>query len=308
MIKTTIDVHGNLVIWWNGTSYHHEDSCGELLVKGSPTFWGFVFGAVIATIFAGLMSGLTVGLMSFDGKNLSILMSQSKDAVQRARAKRVHALVKHHHFLLVTLLLWNAAAFESLPLFLDRLMPSWAAVIVSVTFILIFGEIVPQAVCTGPKRLAIGASAYYLVLVLEYLAFPVAWVFGKLLDFILGSRHDRDAMFLYVSRETLGLKSANRSLLGQMVLVELHGESAEFEIGPRSQTKRNAYTACSAPTKKKEDNVVSSLLSRNALAPGEVRIEDHGVINVPSDEEDDSRSSAAVMCVGQRQDALELSH
>jgi len=50
--------------------------------------------------------------------------SQSKDEKQRTRAGKVHKMVKNHHLLLVTLLLWNAAAFESLPIFLDRLVPS----------------------------------------------------------------------------------------------------------------------------------------------------------------------------------------
>lgn len=233
-----LDDHGNIVIWINGTSYRHEESCEELVVPGSLSFWGFIGGAFISTMFAGIMSGLTVGLMSFDEKNLSILMTQSKDNLQRKRAHRVHEMVKHHHFLLVTLLLWNAAAFESLPLFLDRLVPSWLAVLISVTFILIFGEIIPQAVCTGPNRLAVGASAYYLVKVLEFFAFPVAWLFGKLLDNVLGHRDDRESMFLYVPREALGLKGSG-GLLGQMALVELHGESTELELSPSSNASKS---------------------------------------------------------------------
>lgn len=97
--------------------------------------------------------------MSFDAKNLAIIMQTSKCAKERQRAARVHALISRHHLLLVTLLLWNAAAFESLPIFLDKLAPTYAAIIISVTFILIFGEVIPQALCTGPKRLAIGARS-----------------------------------------------------------------------------------------------------------------------------------------------------
>lgn len=42
----------------------------------------------------------------------------------------------------VTLLLCNAAAMETLPLALDRLMPAYLAIIVSVTAVLFFGEYV----------------------------------------------------------------------------------------------------------------------------------------------------------------------
>lgn len=87
--------------------------------------------------------------MSFDEKNLQILAIQSTDPKEKKMAARVATLIKDHHLLLVTLLLWNAAAFESLPIFIDRLVPTTAAILISVTFILIFGEIVPQAICTG---------------------------------------------------------------------------------------------------------------------------------------------------------------
>ena len=53
--------------------------------------------------------------------------------------------------MLVTLLFLNALCMEALPLFLDKLLPAAVAVLVSVTAVLTFGEIVPQALCTGPK-------------------------------------------------------------------------------------------------------------------------------------------------------------
>ena len=47
---------------------------------------------------------------------------------EAAWATAVDPLVKKHHWLLVTLLLLNAVANEALPLFLDKLVPSWLAV------------------------------------------------------------------------------------------------------------------------------------------------------------------------------------
>ena len=54
-------------------------------------------------------------------------------------------VLKRPHWLLVTLLLVNAAAMEALPIFLDRLVsPTWA-IVLSVTAVLFFGE--PSLFC-----------------------------------------------------------------------------------------------------------------------------------------------------------------
>jgi metal transporter CNNM len=45
--------------------------------------------------------------------------------------------------MLVTLLLCNAAAMETLPIFLDKLVTPVEAIVLSVTLVLIFGEIIP---------------------------------------------------------------------------------------------------------------------------------------------------------------------
>lgn len=55
-------------------------------------------------------------------------------------AKRILHLVRRHHLLLVTLLLANAVAVESMPIFLAKLTSEVVAVIVSVTAVLLFGE------------------------------------------------------------------------------------------------------------------------------------------------------------------------
>ena len=68
---------------------------------------------------------------------------------EKMLATKLYPLVKRHHWLLVTLLLLNTLANESLPLFLDEIVPSpLIAIIFSVTFVLIFGEIVPSAIFT----------------------------------------------------------------------------------------------------------------------------------------------------------------
>jgi len=58
---------------------------------------------------------------------------------------------------------------ESLPLFLDKMMPEFAAILFSVCVVLLFGEIIPQAICSR-YGLAIGGNLSWLVRILMFLS------------------------------------------------------------------------------------------------------------------------------------------
>jgi metal transporter CNNM len=107
-------------------------------------FMAISVGLVIA---AGLMSGLTLGLMSMDLVELEVL-KRSGTAKEQKYSAAIYPIVSNQHFLLVTLLLCNACAMEALPLFLDRLADPVTAILISVTAVLVFGEVLPQAVCS----------------------------------------------------------------------------------------------------------------------------------------------------------------
>ncbi|XP_031744774.1 DUF21 domain-containing protein At2g14520 isoform X2 [Cucumis sativus] len=89
---------------------------------------------------------------------------------------------------------------EALPIFLDSLVTAWGAILISVTLILLFGEIIPQSVCSR-YGLAIGATVAPFVRVLVWICFPVAYPISKLLDFLLG--HGRVALFRRAELKTL---------------------------------------------------------------------------------------------------------
>jgi metal transporter CNNM len=89
----------------------------------------------------------------------------------------------------VTLLLANALAMESLPIFLDAIVPSFWAIIISVTAVLFFGEVIPQAICTGPSQLKIACFLSPFVVFMMYFFAVVGYPISKLLDIILGE-HD----------------------------------------------------------------------------------------------------------------------
>ncbi|KAI3521996.1 hypothetical protein L1887_11473 [Cichorium endivia] len=137
--------------------------------------------------FAGLMAGLTLGLMSLGLVDLEVLI-QSGRPKDRIHASKIYPVVKNQHLLLCTLLIGNALAMESLPIFLDKIVPPWAAVLLSVTLILMFGEILPQAVCTR-YGLTVGATVAPFVRLLLWLFYPIAYPISKALDWMLGKGH-----------------------------------------------------------------------------------------------------------------------
>ncbi|CAI9786252.1 unnamed protein product [Fraxinus pennsylvanica] len=161
----------------------------------------FVHIAVIVflVVFAGLMSGLTLGLMSLSLVDLEVL-AKSGTPKDKKYAAKIMPVVKNQHLLLCTLLICNAAAMEALPIFLDSLITAWGAVLISVTLILLFGEIIPQSVCSR-YGLAIGATVAPVVRILVWICFPVAYPISKLLDLLLGDGHR--ALFRRAELKTL---------------------------------------------------------------------------------------------------------
>ncbi|XP_022894562.1 DUF21 domain-containing protein At1g47330 isoform X2 [Olea europaea var. sylvestris] len=150
-------------------------------------FFLYVLIIIGLVTFAGLMAGLTLGLMSLGLVDLEVL-SKSGRAQDRIHASKILPVVKNQHLLLCTLLIGNSLAMESLPIFLDKLVPTWAAILISVTLILVFGEILPQAICTR-YGLTVGATVAPFVQLLLWAFFPIAYPISKVLDWMLGKGH-----------------------------------------------------------------------------------------------------------------------
>ncbi|EFH42188.1 hypothetical protein ARALYDRAFT_495342 [Arabidopsis lyrata subsp. lyrata] len=150
-------------------------------------FWVYLLVCVALVAFAGLMSGLTLGLMSLSLVELEVMI-KAGEPHERKNAEKILPLVKNQHLLLCTLLIGNALAMEALPIFVDSLLPAWGAILISVTLILAFGEIIPQAVCSR-YGLSIGAKLSVLVRLIIIVFFPLSYPISKLLDLLLGKRY-----------------------------------------------------------------------------------------------------------------------
>ncbi|KAL0696631.1 hypothetical protein Bca4012_063811 [Brassica carinata] len=85
----------------------------ELQRGNHPWRWWFIYAGVscILVLFAGIMSGLTLGLMSLGLVELEILQ-RSGTPNEKKQASMIFPVVQQQHQLLVTLLLCNAVAME----------------------------------------------------------------------------------------------------------------------------------------------------------------------------------------------------
>jgi len=165
-----------------GTFYKEEHAS-----PGSYSFYIDIGISIFLVLFGGCMSGLTIGLLSLDPLNLEVL-KKSGDEQSKKYANGIAPLIERHHLLLVTLLMANAVAMESLPIFLDKLVSPLIAIIVSVTAVLIFGEVVPQAICSR-YGLSIGYYLRFFVWGIIFIFCIIAFPISIILDLIFDKNH-----------------------------------------------------------------------------------------------------------------------
>ena len=91
------------------------------------------------------------------------------------------------NYLLCTLLFGNVLVNVLIPLLLDGIPGANGPIAVAgSTFgIVIFGEIIPQALCSR-HGLSVGAKTMFLTKIFMLLTFPLSFPISKILDLILG--------------------------------------------------------------------------------------------------------------------------
>ena len=169
----------------NSTETHHLRKLGGAASDNSS------FALDIAMVFvcivcAGFAPGLTRGLLSLDYRKMTI-KSRSGSPIEKIQASKVLPIISRHHLLLVSLMLWNAAATEALPIFLSGLAPEYSAFLISFIVVLFAGNIIPAAILTGPKQLSIAANLLPLVFVVIVIFYPIAYPISYALDYAQGT-------------------------------------------------------------------------------------------------------------------------
>jgi metal transporter CNNM len=134
-------------------------------------------------ILSGIFSGLTLGLFSLGKTSL-----ERKIKLGDKRAVKIYSIRKNSSLLLCTLLLGNVAVNSSMAIFLGNIATGFIAGIVSTGLIVVFGEILPQAMFAR-HAMSVGYRTVWLVKVFIVLLYPIAKPLAIMLDKILGEEN-----------------------------------------------------------------------------------------------------------------------
>ncbi|NXD88464.1 CNNM4 protein, partial [Halcyon senegalensis] len=136
-------------------------------------------------VLSGMFSGLNLGLMALDPMELRIVQNCGTEKEKRY-ARKIEPIRRKGNYLLCSLLLGNVLVNTTLTILLDDLIGSGiGAVVASTIGIVIFGEIVPQALCSR-HGLAVGANTIVVTKFFMLVTFPLSYPISKLLDCVLG--------------------------------------------------------------------------------------------------------------------------
>uniref|UniRef100_A0A671P6Q6 Metal transporter n=1 Tax=Sinocyclocheilus anshuiensis TaxID=1608454 RepID=A0A671P6Q6_9TELE len=175
--------------WSENTWIYHEGHDTKVLVveekKFLLPFWLQVIFIAMLLCLSGMFSGLNLGLMALDPMELRIVQNCGTEK-EKNYAKRIEPVRSQGNYLLCSLLLGNVLVNTTLTILLDDIAVSGLiAVVVSTIGIVIFGEIMPQAICSR-HGLAVGANTILLTKFFMILTFPASYPVSKLLDHVLG--------------------------------------------------------------------------------------------------------------------------
>ncbi len=153
--------------------------------KSLMPIWFQVILIACLLVLSGMFSGLNLGLMALDPMELRIVQSSGTEK-EKKYASKIEPIRRKGNYLLCSLLLGNVLVNTTLTILLDDLVGSGlAAVVASTIGIVIFGEIVPQALCSR-HGLAVGANTILITKFFMLVTFPLSFPVSKLLDCVLG--------------------------------------------------------------------------------------------------------------------------
>lgn len=178
---------------------------GHAWIKLQPVgrllpMWIQVFVICSLLILSGLFSGLNLGLMALDRTELQVIENCGTET-EKKYARVISPLRKRGNYLLCSLLLGNVLVNSTLTILLDDLTSGIIAIVGSTISIVVFGEIIPQAICSR-HGLAIGAKTVWVTKFFMLATFPLSFPISKILDCVLGEEignvYDRERLMEFI--------------------------------------------------------------------------------------------------------------
>ncbi|CAG0917443.1 unnamed protein product [Notodromas monacha] len=212
-------------------------------------------------LVSGLFSGLNLGLLALDRTDLQIISTTGSEK-EKYYAKQLIPVRKLGNYLLSSIVLANVLVNATLTVLLDDLTSGVTAVVLSTAGITIFGEIVPQAICSR-HGLAIGAWTLWITKSFMIVTCPLSFPISKLLDFLLGeeigNQYNRERlkelMKISKARNTLGgdefdiisgaldlKRKTVREIMTKIDDVFMLSYDAVLDFSTMSEIRRNGYS------------------------------------------------------------------
>ncbi|MEI7674144.1 MAG: CNNM domain-containing protein [bacterium] len=179
-------------------------------------------------IFSAICSGLNVALLSL---NISDLERKAK--IGNIYAKKLLPLRKNSSLTIASILLCNVATISATSLVLHRFLGSWLSGLISTLLIVVFSEVIPQAIFIRHALILAGKFVFILRLMI-IITYPLAKPLELLLDKILGG--EQQAL---MSRSELGI------LIGEHTKTkssELDDNEVEIMMGALKLSEKQVKT------------------------------------------------------------------
>jgi metal transporter CNNM len=163
---------------------------------------------VLLVLFSAICSGLNISIMSLDLSDL-----KRKTKLGNKLAKRVLPLRLNTHLTLASILITNVACVSACSLVLDQRFNGWLAGLTSTLLIVVFGEVIPQALFA--KNPLIWSSRFASLLKVMRV---VTYIISKPLQLLLDKLFPRQRAKLQSRRE-----------LGLLITEHLKNDSSELD-------------------------------------------------------------------------------
>ena len=136
-------------------------------------------------MLSGTFSGLNLGLLGLDVKNLELIckgpFANDDEARDAEYARKILPIRRKGNYLLCTILLGNVTVNSALAILMGDLTSGVTGLLVSTAIITLFGEIIPQAVCSR-YALIVGAHTTWLIWFFMALTFPISFPISAILE------------------------------------------------------------------------------------------------------------------------------